>query len=205
MTDAAAKPTMRVSTLKPQPELSTQEVLAGVVERVTYHNAENGFCVLRATARGHRDVVTIVGHAATIAAGEWITASGEWVNDRTLGSAADNLKRPVTVLGDPGLQMPGIAAVTEDAPDPGEEPACACQQGLGPVPILDVAGVDMHRKPPALRIGQDVTIAPIDLLARITPTLTPFWSPIRTLWLSMIAAVGLGCRPARSRSAMSRA
>jgi exodeoxyribonuclease V alpha subunit len=71
--------------LKPQPELSTQEVLAGLVERVTYHNTENGFCVLRVKARGHRDVVTVVGHAATIAAGEWITASGEWVNDRTHG------------------------------------------------------------------------------------------------------------------------
>ena len=55
------------------------------IERVTYHNAENGFCVLRAKARGHRDVVTVVGHAATISAGEWITASGEWVNDRTHG------------------------------------------------------------------------------------------------------------------------
>ena len=71
--------------MKPQPESSTQEVLAGLVERVTYHNAENGFCVLRAKARGHRDVVTVVGHAATIAAGEWVTASGEWVNDRTHG------------------------------------------------------------------------------------------------------------------------
>jgi exodeoxyribonuclease V alpha subunit len=67
------------------PESSTQEVLAGLVERVTYHNAENGFCVLRAKARGHRDVVTVVGHAAAIAAGEWITASGEWVDDRTHG------------------------------------------------------------------------------------------------------------------------
>ena len=35
--------------------------------------------------RGHRDVVTVVGHAATIAAGEWITVSGCWVNDRTHG------------------------------------------------------------------------------------------------------------------------
>ena len=68
-----------------QPETQTHEVLAGLVERVTYHNVENGFCVLRAKARGHRDVVTVVGHAATIAAGEWITASGEWVNDRTHG------------------------------------------------------------------------------------------------------------------------
>ena len=71
--------------MKPQAEPSAQEVLAGLIERVTYHNADNGFCVLRAKARGHRDVVTVVGHAATIAAGEWVTASGEWVNDRTHG------------------------------------------------------------------------------------------------------------------------
>ena len=44
---------------------STQEVLAGLVERVTHHNDENGFCVLRAKARGHRDLVTVVGHAAS--------------------------------------------------------------------------------------------------------------------------------------------
>ncbi len=62
-----------------------QEVLAGVVERITYHNPDNGFCVLRIKARGHRDLVTAVGHSATIAAGEWITASGEWVNDRIHG------------------------------------------------------------------------------------------------------------------------
>ncbi len=64
---------------------SSQEVLAGLVERVTFHNEENGFCVLRTKARGHRDLVTVVGQAATISAGEWITASGEWVNDRTHG------------------------------------------------------------------------------------------------------------------------
>jgi exodeoxyribonuclease V alpha subunit len=71
--------------MKLQPDTSTQEVLAGLVERVTYHNAENGFCVLRAKVRGHREVVTVVGHAAAIAAGEWVTATGDWVNDRTHG------------------------------------------------------------------------------------------------------------------------
>jgi exodeoxyribonuclease V alpha subunit len=74
-----------VTAMNQRGEASTQEVLAGVVERVTFHNAENGFCVLRIKARGHRDLVTIVGHSATISAGEWITASGEWVNDRTHG------------------------------------------------------------------------------------------------------------------------
>jgi exodeoxyribonuclease V alpha subunit len=67
------------------PDSVPQEVLAGLVERVTFHNSDSGFCVLRAKARGHRELVTIVGHAATISAGEWITASGEWVNDRTHG------------------------------------------------------------------------------------------------------------------------
>jgi exodeoxyribonuclease V alpha subunit len=71
--------------MKTTRESSTQEVLAGLVERVTFHNAENGFCVLRAKARGHRDLVTVVGHAAIISAGEWITASGEWINDRAHG------------------------------------------------------------------------------------------------------------------------
>lgn len=68
-----------------RPEQSQQEVLAGIVERVTFHSEDNGFCVLRVKARGVRDLVTIVGHAAAISAGEWINATGEWFNDRTHG------------------------------------------------------------------------------------------------------------------------
>jgi exodeoxyribonuclease V alpha subunit len=60
-------------------------VLAGSIERVTFHNAENGFCVLRIKARGHRELVTVVGHAAEISAGEWVTVSGTWVNSREHG------------------------------------------------------------------------------------------------------------------------
>ena len=71
--------------MKPETAAPQQEVLAGLVERVTFHNIETGFCVLRIKARGHRDMVTVVGHAAIISAGEWVTATGEWVNDRTHG------------------------------------------------------------------------------------------------------------------------
>jgi exodeoxyribonuclease V alpha subunit len=74
-----------MNRMKPLRDSPAQEVLAGLVERVTFHNAENGFCVLRIKARGHRELVTVVGHAAVIAAGEWVTASGEWVNDHTHG------------------------------------------------------------------------------------------------------------------------
>jgi exodeoxyribonuclease V alpha subunit len=61
------------------------EVLAGPVERVTFHNPDNGFCVLRVKARGHRELVTVVGHAASVSAGEWLTATGAWFNDRQHG------------------------------------------------------------------------------------------------------------------------
>ena len=56
-----------------------------MVERVTFHNEESGFSVLRVKPRGHRDLITVIGHAATIGAGEFVQASGRWVNDRTHG------------------------------------------------------------------------------------------------------------------------
>ncbi len=61
------------------------ERISGSVERVTFHNAENGFCVLRARVRGQRDLVTITGHAAAIGAGDFIEATGIWINDRNHG------------------------------------------------------------------------------------------------------------------------
>src|SRR5579863_9436825 len=61
------------------------ENLAGLVERVVFHNPESGFCVLRVAARGQREAVTIVGHTALISAGEFVQASGSWANDRTHG------------------------------------------------------------------------------------------------------------------------
>ena len=66
----------------PKPD---REALAGLVERVTFHNPENGFCVLRVKVRGQRDLVTMVGAAATITAGEFVQASGSWMTDRTHG------------------------------------------------------------------------------------------------------------------------
>src|SRR5207237_9113926 len=56
-----------------------------LVDRVTFHNSENGFCVLRVKARGQRALITVVGHAAMISAGEFVQASGSWTNDRTHG------------------------------------------------------------------------------------------------------------------------
>lgn len=71
-----------------QPEhahTAASEFLTGLVERVTFHNAETGYCVLRGKARGQRDLVTVVGHAAATNAGAFVQASGAWVSDRTHG------------------------------------------------------------------------------------------------------------------------
>ena len=38
--------------MEAQREPATQEVLAGLVEQVTFHNDDNGFCVLRIKAQG---------------------------------------------------------------------------------------------------------------------------------------------------------
>jgi exodeoxyribonuclease V alpha subunit len=73
------------TVMKSEATPSDREVLTGLVERVTYQNAESGYCVLRIKARGHRELITLVGHAAAISAGEWATATGNWVNDRTHG------------------------------------------------------------------------------------------------------------------------
>src|SRR6202163_2726943 len=71
--------------MAPAATVSSTEVLAGLVERDTFHNEENGFCVLRVKARGQRDLITVLCQAAMIAAGEFVQASGTWVNDRTHG------------------------------------------------------------------------------------------------------------------------
>ncbi len=61
------------------------ESLSGLVERVTYFNEENGFAVLKVKVKGHREPVTIVGSLPSVSPGEWLTAQGNWIQDRECG------------------------------------------------------------------------------------------------------------------------
>ena len=71
---------------KSQPtDASDREPLSGLVERVTFHSSETGFCVLRVKVRGHRDLVTVLGSAADIHTGEYVQASGRWERHREHG------------------------------------------------------------------------------------------------------------------------
>ena len=53
------KPVAGQSSGMPDTTAQPTEVLAGSIERVTFHSAESGFCVLRIKARGHRELVTV--------------------------------------------------------------------------------------------------------------------------------------------------
>jgi exodeoxyribonuclease V alpha subunit len=67
------------------PPADSRELLSGIVERVTFHSEESGFAVVRVAVSGRRDLVTVVGHLASVAPGESIQAGGAWLQDRTHG------------------------------------------------------------------------------------------------------------------------
>lgn len=73
MTNVMTKPT------------NLREHLSGIVERVTFHNLNNGFCVLRVKVKGHKDLVTVTGIVPSVSPGEYIKCSGLWYNDLNHG------------------------------------------------------------------------------------------------------------------------
>jgi exodeoxyribonuclease V alpha subunit len=79
------------------------ESITGVVERITFHNLDSGYVVLKVQAASRRGVVTVVGNLSSVVAGEYVEARGQWVNDKTHGPQfkADELKTtpPHTAAG----------------------------------------------------------------------------------------------------------
>ncbi|MCM8595141.1 ATP-dependent RecD-like DNA helicase [Accumulibacter sp.] len=69
----------------PDATLAELDRLAGLVERVTFHNEQSGFCVLRLKVKGERELVTLIGHTPIVSPGEYASASGHWVTDREHG------------------------------------------------------------------------------------------------------------------------
>jgi hypothetical protein len=62
--------------LQTQPPTHYAESLSGLIERVTFHNEDTGFAVLKVKAKGHRDLVSVVGSLASVSPGEWVTGGG---------------------------------------------------------------------------------------------------------------------------------
>ena len=79
------------------------ETLSGILERIVYENADNGYTVGRFSAYGHPELVTIVGNLASVNAGESLLLSGEWTNNPKYGAQfqIDRYEtiQPANVLG----------------------------------------------------------------------------------------------------------
>ncbi len=73
------------STIQEKTGGGPEDAISGLVERVTFHNAENGFCVLKVKVENHRDLIAVLGTLPSVAPGEWITAQGVWERDREHG------------------------------------------------------------------------------------------------------------------------
>src|SRR3712207_2228215 len=104
---------------------------------------------------------------------------------------------------EPGLELRSlVAAVGVELEQEWVEPEQRPHRQHPTVAVLDVGGVDDGLHQQALGVDQDVALLASDLLARVVARrvdATPPSSAPLTLWLSMIAAVGLASRPARSR------
>ncbi len=91
---------MNAATPERQP---ATEQISELIERVTFHSDESGFCVLRVKVKGQREEVTVVGSLPSVTAGEWLVADGWWVRDKEHGLQfkATTLKTvpPTTVEG----------------------------------------------------------------------------------------------------------
>ncbi|HEV7668640.1 MAG TPA: ATP-dependent RecD-like DNA helicase [Thermoanaerobaculia bacterium] len=61
------------------------ETLQGAIERIVFHNPENGWTVLRLTISGAREPTTVVGTLAGIRAGETLRLEGKFLHDPKFG------------------------------------------------------------------------------------------------------------------------
>jgi exodeoxyribonuclease V alpha subunit len=96
--------------------MPNREPLSGIVERVTYHNPDNGNAVLRVKIPGRRDLVTVIGHAATVALGEHLQASGRWEDHREHGQQL----RATFMRAVPPSSLEGIEKYLGSGPDQGD-------------------------------------------------------------------------------------
>ncbi|KNY27335.1 AAA ATPase [Pseudobacteroides cellulosolvens ATCC 35603 = DSM 2933] len=61
------------------------EYISGIVERVTFFNEENGFCVIKVKSKGYPDLITVVGNLAAVNVGAVLRIKGEWKYDSKYG------------------------------------------------------------------------------------------------------------------------
>jgi len=96
-----------VCAFKPQPATSPTDgppldALEGVIERITFHNEDNGYTVARLLPPNARDVITILGNFSNPVVGESLLCYGTWTNHPQWGKqmtvARYEVVRPATAF-----------------------------------------------------------------------------------------------------------
>ncbi len=82
-----------------------QEELSGVIDRITFYNEMNGFCVfkLQSSSNKFKNLITVIGFGCNITAGEYAHCKGFWNQDKIHGlqfkAQTINLTKPNTKFG----------------------------------------------------------------------------------------------------------
>jgi hypothetical protein len=92
----------------------------------------------------------------------------------TAGHAPNDLEGDVGLVLRPADQLPGIAAVGKDMLNEGEPPPGPLQDALRPVAVLDIGTVNFDREQPAIGVGQNMALAPMDALSGVIAFESPF-------------------------------
>ena len=61
------------------------DTITGVLERVTFHNEDNGYTIGRLAIEGARDLITIVGNFSNPVVGEQLLCEGKWTAHKEYG------------------------------------------------------------------------------------------------------------------------
>ena len=124
-------------------------------------------------------------------------------NETMRPATLDNLDYSPEHHPSPIHEGPGISSINPYPFQPPEPHAQFLQHKPPAIPILDVSRVHHHDQNQPESVDKQVSFTPRKPLSRIVTAVPPF-SAVLTLWLSKIAALGLGLRPFLRRTCSRR-
>ena len=113
--------------------------------------------------------------------------------------AFHDFQDPAGQVSDPLDQLAGLAGIGPHPLQPRPLPLHLGQHQLGAITVLQVCRMDHHGQHQPHGIHYEVALATLDFLAGVIASGPPF-SVVFTVWLSIMAALGVGWRPSAART-----
>lgn len=116
----------------------------------------------------------------------------------------DNLQDPTAKLLSPRNELASVSCVSPDQLQAPKAVFRLLEHHPGPIPALDVSGMHHHGHHQPHCVHHKMALAPAHFLGCIVAAWPPF-SVALTLWLSIIAALGVAWRPLCFRTCSRKA